>query len=421
MSDVAVRMDQVYKMFRKGEVYNSLRDLIPALTGRMFRQQELSASDKREFWALQDISFEVKRGEAFGIIGPNGAGKSTMLKLLSRIMKPTLGSVNLEGRCSALIELGAGFHPDLTGRENIYLYGTILGMTKREITTKFDGIVDFSGLAEFIDTPVKRYSSGMYTRLGFAVASHVNPDVLLVDEVLSVGDWLFQVKCVEWMKGVIRSGAAVLFVSHNLKTVAEFCGQCLFLERGRTVMTGPPQEVISAYLQRSHAADIDESRPVVISKVTVRNEHGECIRFRAGEKAWVDIELRARMRCTKLSVSLFINDDQSRTIFDTNTERLGHGNFTLEEGEAFTCTFEVYLNLANGVFYPSVAAYRYDIEAAYDRRVPAATIYISSDDDVRGAANCFPKVIRHEILPASAANLIPAAADRANILKSNRH
>ena len=192
MSDVALRMEHVYKKFRKGEVYNSLRDLIPALTGKMFRQQSISKSDKREFWALQDISFEVKRGESLGIIGPNGAGKSTILKILSRIMRPTKGSMIVNGRLSALIEVSAGFHQDLTGRENIYLNGTILGMTKREIDSKIDQIIEFSGIEEFIDTPVKRYSSGMYARLGFSVAAHGDPDVLIVDEVLSVGDFVFQ-------------------------------------------------------------------------------------------------------------------------------------------------------------------------------------------------------------------------------------
>ena len=238
MSDVALRMEHVYKKFRKGEVYNSLRDLLPALTGRMFRQQELLESDKREFWALQDLSFEVKRGEAFGIIGPNGAGKSTALKVLSRIMKPTKGRIVINGRLSALIEVTAGFHPDLTGRENIFLHGTILGMTKREIESKLDQIIAFSGIEEFIDTPVKRYSSGMFARLGFSVAAHVDPEVLIVDEVLSVGDYLFQQKCVERMKEVIRKGATVLFVSHNLKNVAEFCHRCLLLEKGSSVMAG---------------------------------------------------------------------------------------------------------------------------------------------------------------------------------------
>src|SRR5215469_8219931 len=248
MSDVALRMEQVYKKFRKGENFNSLRDLIPALTGRMFRQQELSEKDKREFWALSNISFEVNRGEALGIIGDNGAGKSTILKILSRIMKPTKGKMMVNGRLSALIEISAGFHQDLTGRENIFLNGTILGMTRREIESKLDQIIAFSGLEEFIDTPVKRYSSGMYARLGFSVAAHVNPDVMIVDEVLSVGDYVFQQKCVQRMKEVIRGGAAVVFVSHNLKNVTEFCDSCLLLERGRMVKMGSAQDVIATYM-----------------------------------------------------------------------------------------------------------------------------------------------------------------------------
>lgn len=403
MADVSVRIDHLYKKFRKGELYNSLRDMIPALTGKMFRQQELRANDKREFWALQDISFEVSRGEAFAIIGSNGAGKSTMLKILGRIMKPTRGSMTVKGRLSALIEVSAGFHPDLTGRENIFLNGTILGMTRREIGAKLDEIIAFSGLEDFIDTPVKRYSSGMYARLGFSVAAHVNPDVLLVDEVLSVGDYAFQNKCVERMKQIISNGTTVLFVSHNLKTVAEFCPRSLLLERGRAAMMGPTQEVISAYLKGPSDVQVEDgkSKPVAISNVRVRNEHGECLRFKSGEKAWVDVELTAHQSSRRLSVSLYITDDQFQSIFDTSTERLGHGNFSLEDGDVFLCTFELTLNLANGIFHPAILVYRYDTQTAYDRWEPAATIHVSSDQDVRGAAHCFPKVIRQGILPAS--------------------
>jgi len=407
VSDIALRMEHVYKKFRKGETYNSLRDLIPALTGRMFRQQELSEDDAREFWALRDISFEVKRGEAFGIIGPNGAGKSTMLKLLSRVMRPTRGSFHVDGRVSALIELAAGFHPDLTGRENIYLYGRIMGMTKREIDAKFDEIVDFSGLAEFIETPVKRYSSGMNARLGFAVASHVNPDILLVDEVLSVGDYAFQRKCIERMRAVIRNGGTVLFVSHNLKTVADFCPRCLLLDHGRTVASGPAEQVIPAYLNRSRATQFEgaSSKQVFISEVKVRSRDGECARFQSGEKIWIDVELRARTRCDKLSLTLYITDDQFRNIFDTSTERLGLGNFTLEEGEVYRCTFELHLNLVSGIFHPSVLIYRYDTQTAHDEWAPATTIHVSSEEDVRGTAHCFPRVICEEIRPAPGAGL----------------
>jgi ABC-type polysaccharide/polyol phosphate transport system ATPase subunit len=410
MSDVALRMEHVYKKFRKGETFNSLRDLIPALSGRMFQQQELSEKDKREFWALRDISFEVKRGEALGIIGHNGAGKSTILKILSRIMKPTRGNMVVNGRLSALIEVSAGFHQDLTGRENIFLNGTILGMTKREIESKLDQIVAFSGLEEFIDTPVKRYSSGMYARLGFSVAAHVEPDVLIVDEVLSVGDYVFQQKCMERMREVINGGATVLFVSHNLKSVTEFCQRSLLLERGQMVEIGPTQEVISAYLNWSRSEHLKsaESKSVVISKVTVRNAAGQCLRFYSGEKAWIDIELTAHKRCGKLSISLYVTDEQYQSIFDTSTERLGQGNFNLEAGEVFTCTFELQLNLANGIFHPSIVVYRYDVQTEYDRWAPAATIYVSSDEDVRGAAHLFPKVTRQDIR-AEGAKLLKTA------------
>ena len=362
-----------------------------------------------------DLSFEVKRGEAFGIIGPNGAGKSTALKVLSRIMKPTKGRIVIKGRLSALIEVTAGFHPDLTGRENIFLHGTILGMTKREIESKLDQIIAFSGIEEFIDTPVKRYSSGMFARLGFSVAAHVDPEVLIVDEVLSVGDYLFQQKCVKRMKEVMRNGATVLFVSHNLKIVSEFCNRCLLLEKGRTVTTGAAQEVISAYLDRSDIAHIEEdnSKSVTISKVTVRNQHGECARFQSGEKAWIDVELRARKRCNKLSLSLYITDDEHESVFDTSTERLGHGNFTLEEAEVYTCTFELHLNMTNGLFHPCILVYRYDIQTEYDRWAPATTIYVTSEEDQRGIVHCSPKVIRQEICSASKANIVDVLKIRA--------
>jgi ABC-type polysaccharide/polyol phosphate transport system ATPase subunit len=403
MSDVAIVMEHVYKKFRKGEIYNSLRDLVPALTGKMFRQQELNESDKREFWALQDLSFDVKAGECFGVIGHNGAGKSTALKILSRIMKPTKGRMTVNGRLSALIEVSAGFHQDLTGRENIFLNGTILGMSKREIQAKLDQIIDFSGIGDFIDTPVKRYSSGMFARLGFAVAAHVDPDVLIVDEVLSVGDSAFQQKCIERMREVLRGGAAVLFVSHNLKVVAEFCDRCLLLEKGRTVKLGKPQEVISAYLQKPvkrQAGDVN-SGPISISSVKIRDEAGECMRFQPGQKAWIDVEVVAATRCNKVSVTLYMLDEKFTHVFDTSTERLGHETADLDQGDVYSCTFELQMNLAEGTFYPAVVLFRYDIQTVYDRWEPAATIYVSSEGGVRGIAHCFPQLCRQEIRRAS--------------------
>ena len=232
MSSVALEFDGVWKKFRKGEKHDSLRDLVPALVKALLSGNHRDALKTREFWALRDVSFQIKRGEAVGIIGANGSGKSTTLKLLSGILKSTRGEVKVNGKLSALIEVAAGFHPDLTGRENIYLNGTILGMRKPEIDRKFDEIVDFSGLEDFIDTPVKRYSSGMYARLGFSVAAHVDPDILLVDEVLSVGDMSFQQRCMEKMQEKIRSEVAVIFVSHNLSAVANLCDRAILLSKG---------------------------------------------------------------------------------------------------------------------------------------------------------------------------------------------
>ena len=385
-------------MFRKGEVFNSLRDIIPAFTGRMFNRRELNTADRREFWALQDLSFEVKRGEAFGIIGRNGAGKSTTLKILSRIMKPTKGKILVNGRLAALIEVTAGFHQDLTGLENIFLYGTILGMNKREIKSKLDQIIAFSGLEDFIDTPVKRYSSGMFARLGFSVAAHLNPDVLIVDETLSVGDYVFQQKCIQRMKEVVRNGTSVIFVSHNLKSVAEFCQNGLLLERGRSVAQGRVDEVIADYLRRRSAGpESNQSSPVKITKVTVRDREGECVRFESGQKAWVDIELHAQKPCRKLSVSLYLADTQGQLIFNTSSARLGYPDFDLNPGQAFRCTFELQLNLAVGTFHVGTLIFRYDNETEYDRWLQAATIFVSSAQDIRGLVNCFPKIVNQQV------------------------
>ena len=211
----------------------------------------LSASAKEEFWALKDVSFEVKRGEVVGIIGRNGAGKSTLLKILSRITEPTEGRVTLRGRVASLLEVGTGFHPELTGRENIFLNGAILGMTKAEIRKKFDEIVAFAEVERFLDTPVKRYSSGMYVRLAFAVAAHLEPEILVVDEVLAVGDAEFQKKCLGKMKDVATGGRTVLFVSHNLIAVENLCGTALWLQGGRPAGYGAAREIIHHYQQKT--------------------------------------------------------------------------------------------------------------------------------------------------------------------------
>jgi ABC-type polysaccharide/polyol phosphate transport system ATPase subunit len=247
-----VQFDGVWKKFRYGVVHDSLRDFLPAmarrLAGRGPRRDELATND---FWALRDVSFAVEPGEALGIIGPNGSGKSTALKLLTRVLGPTRGRCRIAGRVGALIELSAGFHPDLTGRENVFLQGAVMGMTRPEIARKFEQIVEFAGVARFIDTPVKRYSSGMTARLGFAIAAHLDPEVLIIDEVLSVGDTSFQRKALERIAALVRTGIPVVIVTHQLEQVTALCTKALVLEYGNVVAHGAPAECVSAYLARS--------------------------------------------------------------------------------------------------------------------------------------------------------------------------
>jgi len=247
-STPAIRADGVWKRFHRGERHDSLRDLIPSLLRR--RRRDEAAADGDAFWAVQDVAFDVPFGRALGIVGPNGAGKSTMLKLLTGILRPTRGEIRMRGRVASLIEVSAGFHQDLTGRENVYLQGAIMGMTRREVDRRLDSIVEFSGIEPFIDTPVKRYSSGMNARLGFAIAVHLEPDVLVIDEVLSVGDMAFQERCVNRMKQFKRDGVAIVFVSHNMQAVGELCDEALVI-KGTTRFHGAVGEAVGCYLALS--------------------------------------------------------------------------------------------------------------------------------------------------------------------------
>jgi len=260
MSDIAIRVEHLSKLYHIGarqERYRTLRDQIAqAVTAplrratKLLRGQATGAAELDEtIWALKDVSFEIKRGEVVGIIGRNGAGKTTLLKILSRITEPTEGRAEIHGRVGSLLEVGTGFHPELTGRENIYLNGAILGMKKAEIDKKFDEIVAFAEVEKFIDTPVKHYSSGMYVRLAFAVAAHLDPEILLVDEVLAVGDAAFQKKCLGKMGDVAREGRTVLFVSHNMASIQTLCRRAMWIESGSIVTDGGPSNVVERYLE----------------------------------------------------------------------------------------------------------------------------------------------------------------------------
>jgi lipopolysaccharide transport system ATP-binding protein len=251
MGQIALSVDRIGKQYKIGVVgqrYKALRDVLADwMPHRIGRRPKQPAGNNR-FWALQDISFKVGHGEVVGVIGRNGAGKSTLLKILSRITEPTTGRAEIHGRVGSLLEVGSGFHPELSGRDNIYMNGAILGMRRAEIERKFDAIVEFSEIGEFIDTPVKRYSSGMHMRLAFSVAAHLEPEILIVDEVLAVGDAKFQKKCLNKMENVGQDGRTVLFVSHNMPAVTRLCSRAILLDQGRVLSDGPCHEVVKEYL-----------------------------------------------------------------------------------------------------------------------------------------------------------------------------
>lgn len=259
MSNYAIKARNLAKMYHIGEMrqnrnYTTVRDGVANFFSRLGRRREATPAGKAELWALRDISFDVRHGEVVGIIGRNGAGKSTLLKVLSRITSPTHGRAELYGRVASLLEVGTGFHPELTGRENIYLNGAVLGMRKAEIDRNFDEIVAFSEVEKFIETPVKHYSSGMYVRLAFAVAAHLEPEILIVDEVLAVGDARFQKKCMNKMQDVGQQGRTVLFVSHSMQSIMRMCERTILLDAGGVAADGPSHQVIGAYLGKGGGA-----------------------------------------------------------------------------------------------------------------------------------------------------------------------
>ncbi|MEM7554053.1 MAG: ABC transporter ATP-binding protein [Cyanobacteria bacterium P01_A01_bin.84] len=268
MSDIAIRVENLAKKYiishQKQQGYTALRDVLANQTKSLANRirhprQIINAATSEEFWALKDVSFEIKRGERVGIIGHNGAGKSTLLKVLSRITEPTKGSITINGRVASLLEVGTGFHPELTGRENIFLNGAILGMGKEEIKRKFDEIVAFAEVERFLDTPVKRYSSGMYVRLAFAVAVHLEPEILVVDEVLAVGDAQFQKKCLKKMEDVGKEGRTVLFVSHNMSAIRSLCTSGVLLKKGTVADVGEINHITDKYLAENDSFNLDDT------------------------------------------------------------------------------------------------------------------------------------------------------------------
>lgn len=286
-----------YTIRHEGETrYKSLREELFKLPTRLLSR---GGQSQEEFWALRDVNFDIMPGDRVGIIGRNGAGKSTLLKLLSRITEPTTGRITLRGRVASLLEVGTGFHPELTGRENIFLNGAILGMSRAEVRRKFDEIVDFAGVEKFLDTPVKRYSSGMYVRLAFAVAAHLEPEILIVDEVLAVGDAEFQRKCLGKMESAGKEGRTVLFVSHNVSAIRGICNNGIYLKNGTGVFSGKIEDAISEYsketLTIANTFEADASRKH-IKKIWFENRsHEKCSQFIMGDSFYICINLHGRL------------------------------------------------------------------------------------------------------------------------------
>ncbi len=344
MTDTAIRCDGLGKRYRLGqrEGYKALRDVLSDVMGAPFRRlRSIGQNSAREnrnghqtFWALKDVSFDVERGEVIGIIGRNGAGKSTMLKILSRITHPTEGQARIRGRVGSLLEVGTGFHPELTGRENIFLNGAILGMRKAEISRKFDEIVSFAEVEKFIDMPVKHYSSGMYVRLAFGVAVHLEPEVLIVDEVLAVGDAQFQKKCFDKMKSIGHGGRTILFVSHNMSAIRNICQRGLILEEGALVGHGEINSVVDKYLARTNRESFDigrvETNSFIVNDVEIYSTKGEVI------KTFDPVEIKVRFTGKRevldpgLYVAILSVENQRITALDfkdfTTTEAIPAGH-----------------------------------------------------------------------------------------------
>lgn len=354
MSEPRILFDRVWKKFHRGQLHDSLRDLIPAVTARLLgRGNGKSELHEGDFWAVRDLSFEVLPGQTLGIIGPNGSGKSTSLKLLTRILEPTRGYCEVRGRPGALIEVSAGFHGDLTGRENVFLQGSIMGMPAAVIRRKFDEIVEFSGVQDAIDTPVKRYSSGMNARLGFSIAAHLEPDVLIIDEVLAVGDLSFQERAFGRIRELARSGIPVAMVSHQLDRVAELCTDAILLTSGQVIARGSPADVITAYVQRHDALRVVANTGIVHLESLHTDGDGS---VQSGERCIVHISGTISTQLEDNVEPLVIRVRSLRTgnvIYSTSSRRLG---LHIDKPGPFTVAIDLQANLPHGGYMLEAAA-----------------------------------------------------------------
>lgn len=351
MGAPVVEVDGLWKRFRRGETHHRLRDWAPALVRRLLRRAAPPHDEPAgAFWALRDVSFRLYPGEALAVLGANGAGKSTLLRVLARLLRPDQGHVAIRGRLGCLIELAAGFHPDLTGRENIFLSGAIHGMSRRDVARRLDDVATFAGVERFLDTPVKRYSSGMKARLGFAVAAHLEPDVLLVDEVLSVGDAQFQRRCLDRMRERLRQGVAVLFVSHHLPAVLELCSRALVLEGGAVAFDGPA-EAATARCVETLRRDGPQGLDAPVELLDWRLDVPTAAPLRPGEPFALEVRLRFRQTLERPAFHLTVHRacDQLR-VCDVTAQQCGLAPRVYTAGEVVTLRLGGRAHLLRGVY-----------------------------------------------------------------------
>jgi lipopolysaccharide transport system ATP-binding protein len=379
MSDTIIRVENLSKKYilghQKEEGYVTLRDAISNSAKGLLKpfqgsKSKVSNHASEEFWALKDVSFEINQGDRLGIIGRNGAGKSTLLKILSRIVEPTRGQIGIKGRVASLLEVGTGFHPELTGRENISLNGAILGMSKAEITRKFDEIVAFAEVEKFLDTPVKRYSSGMYVRLAFSVAAHLEPEILIVDEVLAVGDAQFQKKCLGKMEAVGKEGRTIIFVSHSMGAITTLCDKVVFLEKGKVRDIGEVNKVANIYLSElfdNSASDLSQLRlpgmgkEILFSDIQLVSDNESNLLF--GENLKFMLTIRSSINMSNLIIGVSLYNNSGSCVGSLLTENI----FSIRSNEEISVSVKMLnTNLAPGSYYASFGLGQKDTQMQFD-------------------------------------------------------
>ena len=413
--DVVISVEGLWKQYRYGTISHATlrRDIqswwarlrgkddpnLPVDYAPLTKNEELRTKNKEgeaddRFWALQNVNFEVKRGEVLGIIGRNGAGKSTLLKIMSRVTTPTRGQVKIKGRVASLLEVGTGFHPELTGRENTFLNGAILGMTKDEIRRKFDEIVAFAEIEKFIDTPVKRYSSGMYVRLAFAVAAHLEPEILIVDEVLAVGDAAFQMKCLGKMEGIAQEGRTVLFVSHNMTAIMSLCRHAYLFQNGRLLTHGITSDVVNTYMEQTyeyaqiplaHRKDRKGSGQVRIQSIVIRSAKSKKEVINSADALLVEIDYEAVDAI--FSPRFILGIYAGPAVFRLDTEIVGHSLGKMPARGTVICETES-INLSPGPCTVNAAVFVNTVLADY---IESATTFKVEANDYFGTGKSFDR------------------------------